>query len=596
MLQQFVHLMSFAMSSSLPDIQTIHGHDESTADYALHCNLCVFDEPLTRAEAMRQPDAHLWQEAMNEEVSWCYNKTWIEVNVEPWMNVLTSKWVFKRKRGNDGDITRYRARLCVRGFGQIPGLDYGAIFAPVVRYTTIRILLALCAHYGLYKTHLDAPKAFTQADLDTPLYMRAPTGVNLAPGKVFKLLRSLYGLKQGAMRWWTILSAFLLSIGFTQCVADPCLFYLVITPLSFAIVSVYVDDLLLCTTSEDLKATIVKKLYDRFQITDEGDFTWSLGMHITTSSDRHTITIDMERYTTNIIARFNFDGYTSMPIPMDPTARFSLADCPTTEKAKAAMFQYPFREALGSLMFLMVVFRMDIAFPTISLSRFASNPSENMWKAMRQIFRYLKGTVDIVLTYSRMMDTLNPLMLAYTDADWCSNDFDFRRAVIGYIVFLSGAAVSWMTKFNRPGLSTAEVEYHGMGAVSTEVVSHTHLLNELVPIQWVSNSEHSQSADVDPISIHCDNASARQVALHPHMHKRMKHLEIRYHIIRKFVQCLIIRFQLVSGVDNCSDMMVKANAKASLRKHRTVAFGPFTAPDLVYTPEELLRQSTNMKS
>ena len=80
------------------------------------------------------------------------------------------------------------------------------------------------------------------------------------------------------MHWWTVLSAFLLVIGFTQCVADSCLFYLVYTPTSFAIISVYVDDILLCTTTEDLKFSITAQLCERFKITDEGDFTWSLGI------------------------------------------------------------------------------------------------------------------------------------------------------------------------------------------------------------------------------------------------------------------------------------------------------------------------------
>jgi len=151
-----------------------------------------------------------------------------------------------------------------------------------------------------------------------------------------------------------------------------------------------------------------------------------------------------------------------------------------------------------------------------------------------------------------------------------------------------------MTKFNRPGLSSCEVEYYGMGAVSTDVVSHTHLLNELVPIQWISNSEVSQSSSVDPITIHCDNASAYQVAQHPHLHKRMKHTHIRHHVIRQFIIWMIIRFQCISGPLNCSDMMVKANAKLPLRQHRAAAFGPFTAPDIIYTPEEKLRQSQNL--
>jgi hypothetical protein len=361
----------------------------------------------------------------------------------------------------------------------------------------------------------------------------------------------------------------------------------------FIIISVYVDDLLLCTTSLELKSDITAKLYERFKITDEGEFSWSLGMHITTSADRHRITIDMARYCTNILKKLNLDHLSALNIPMDPTVRFSADDCPTTPEAQQAMLQYPYREAMGSLMFLTVVFRLDISFPTISLSRFSHNPSQSMWKAVVKIYRYIKGTADLTLTYSRMTDTRNPLMVAYTDADWSSNDVDHRRAVTGYIVFLAGAAVSWLCKFSRPGLSTCEVEYYGMGSAACDVVSHTHLLNELAPLQQNYNSEVTSDPTVDPVTIFCDNASARQIALHPHLHKRSKHMHIRHHVIRQFVQWLIIRFQLCTGPNNCADMMVKALPKATLRKHRAHAYGPYHTPPVIYTPEELLRQKSS---
>jgi hypothetical protein len=316
-------------------------------------------------------------------------------------------------------------------------------------------------------------------------------------------------------------------------------------------------------------------------------------MHIATSADRHTITIDMERYCITVLTKFGFDNHSPLDIPMDPTLRFSAEDCPNTPQAQAAMLHYPYREAMGSLMFLMVCFRLDISFPTVSLARFSHNPSLPMWKALVKIFRYIKGTTDLTLTYTRMADTPNPLMIAYTDADWCSNDIDHRRGVTGYIVFLAGAAVSWLCKFDRTGGSSCETEYYGMGSVANDVVSHTHLLNELAPLQIKYNSEVQQSPTVDPVTILCDNSSARQIALHPHMHKRTKHIHIRHHIIRQFVQWLIIRFQLCTGPDNCADMMVKATPKATLRKHRASAYGPYSAPDLVYTPEEKLRQTTN---
>ena len=119
-------------NSDMPDIKEIQASDEETADFATLCNICCFDEPMTVHEALNSNESHYWQEAMNEEELWCYQGTWVVVDHTPDMHLLTSRWVFKRKRDNSGGITRYRTRLVVRGFAQIPGLDYGDIFAPAV--------------------------------------------------------------------------------------------------------------------------------------------------------------------------------------------------------------------------------------------------------------------------------------------------------------------------------------------------------------------------------------------------------------------------------------------------------------------------------
>ena len=140
--------------------------------------------PVSYASAMRSPQAAEWTAAMNEEKQAFFdNGTWEIVDIDPSWNLLSSKWVFKIKSDKHGNISRYRARLVARGFLQREGVDYGNIFSPVVRYSTIRIVLALSAHYGLFKRHLDCPKAFTQADLDTPCYMKPPPGMKLPRGK-----------------------------------------------------------------------------------------------------------------------------------------------------------------------------------------------------------------------------------------------------------------------------------------------------------------------------------------------------------------------------------------------------------------------------
>jgi hypothetical protein len=136
------------------------------------------------------------------------------VPIDPSWNLMSSKWVFKIKSDEHDHITRYRARLVAKGFLQREGVDYGDIFSPVVRYSTLRILLALAAHYGMFKRHLDCPKAFTQADLDTPCYMKPPPGMKVPSGFCLELVKSICGLKQASRLFHSLMIAFLQTLGF----------------------------------------------------------------------------------------------------------------------------------------------------------------------------------------------------------------------------------------------------------------------------------------------------------------------------------------------------------------------------------------------
>ena len=314
----------------------------------------------------------------------------------------------------------------------------------------------------------------------------------------------------------------MLNVGGHSCQFFYC-FFLIISECNFAFISVYVDDILLATTSVELKASIVAKLFDRFNITDEGEFTWSLGMHVHTSPDRHTIQIDMEKYTRDIISRFNFDHLTTSSVPMQPSTRFSSADCPTSAAEVTVMLQYPFRPALGAILFLMIVFRMDISFPTISLSRFASNPSLAMWHSLTLIYRYLKGTVGIKLTYSRQSDNRNPLLVGFTDSDWAA-DIDNRKSTGAYLFLLDGASCSWKVKHSPTVcLSTQQAEYYALSEGTKEALNLRFLLRDLGFGQTL------------PTMLFCDNKDAITMALHPANKPASRHIDMRIHFCRQNV-------------------------------------------------------------
>lgn len=137
------------------------------------------------------------------------------------MKPVGYKWVFVRKRNENGEIARYKARLVAQGFSQRPGIDFDETYSPVVDATTFRYLMSLIAHEGLNLHMLDVVTAYLYGSLDSDIYMKLPEGFNLPEANnsgsredySIKLYKSLYGLKQLGRMWYNHLSKYLLKEG-----------------------------------------------------------------------------------------------------------------------------------------------------------------------------------------------------------------------------------------------------------------------------------------------------------------------------------------------------------------------------------------------
>lgn len=154
------------------------------------------------------------------------NDVWVLVKPPSNRKVVGSKWVFKRKVNADSEIERYKARLVAQGCTQRYGLDYEETFSPVVRFESVRSLIALGAQQGLILHQMDVAIAFLHGELDEEVYMEQPEGFvkEGKEGLVCRLKRSIYGLKQSPRCWNHALDRRLKEIGFTQASGDPCLY------------------------------------------------------------------------------------------------------------------------------------------------------------------------------------------------------------------------------------------------------------------------------------------------------------------------------------------------------------------------------------
>lgn len=154
------------------------------------------------------------------------NNVWTLVDKPKEVNAVKCKWVFKIKRGIDGKILRYRARLVAKDFTQKYGIDFYGTFAPVGRHSSIRLLLALAAQMNLTVDHLDVQTAFLYRDLEEQIYLSQPEGfVDVGnKNKVYLLKKAIYGLKQSSYAWNKKAKSVLVKLGYRQCNHEPCVF------------------------------------------------------------------------------------------------------------------------------------------------------------------------------------------------------------------------------------------------------------------------------------------------------------------------------------------------------------------------------------
>jgi transposase InsO family protein len=518
----------------------------------------VEDEPNSYEDAMRRDDRQLWHAAMVSEVdSIQRNGTWELIELPEGRQAIGCKWVFKIKRKADGSIDRYKARLVAKGYSQQAGIDYHETFAPVAKFTSIRLLLALAAHYDYEVHQMDVRTAFLNGDLDVDIYMRQPDGF-VEPGHghlVCHLKKSLYGLKQAGRAWYHKIHAALVALQFSPLVSDTCV-YVRRTDGHVIFVALYVDDLLLVTDSLPLLATLKHDLSNRFEMTDLGEVQYILGLQVTRDRLRRTLTLSQAEYVRRLLERYGMLNSRPTDTPIATGTRLSQDDCPTVPVVPVPSMQgHSYAAIVGGLMYAMLGTRPDLAFAVASLSRFTSNPGEPHMQALKRVLRYLHGTVNHQLMYDgREGNKGHPsntsgTLLGYCDADWAAS-MDDRRSVTGWVFLVAGGAISWQSQRQKSvALSTVEAEYMAASNATKEAVWLRTLLNELGETQ--SNAT----------TILTDNQGSIALAKNPEQHQRSKHIDIRYHFIRERIADGVVRLEYVPGTEMVADHLTKPLAK-----------------------------------
>ena len=481
-------------------------------------------------EAVKSDEKEEWVAAMRDEMnSLRENQTWILVDAPSGRKVINCRWVFAKKINPDG-TDRFKARLVVKGFCQREGIDYVETFSPVARFDTIRFVLSVAACEKLKLGQFDVKTAFLNGKLKEEIYMKQPEGFNDGTSRVCKLLRSLYGLKQAPRCWTEEFSTFIKGLDFYQSAADPCLFIFINGDERVFLV-IFVDDGLVAATHEYLIDKLFNKLGERFQITSTREVCNYLGMEISRLGDG-SIFINQGKYIREILARFNMSEANSVSTPIECNWNHVLVD---KKECKA-----PYREAVGSLIFLQTVSRPDISFAVNVVSRDLENPTEEHWRLVKRILRYLKGTSALGLLYGKTGD-----FITFSDADYAS-DRTTRKSMSGVVCMYANAAVTWQCKKQQCiSQSTTEAEYVSAAAAAKEIV-------------WFKKLFSDCKIKIDECVLYVDNTSAIKLIKNPEFHQRSKHIDVKYHYVRDLYNRKEMEVEYVKSKDQLADVFTKA--------------------------------------
>jgi len=508
------------------------------------CHVTQLLEPKSLEEALSCPQAKEWLNAVEEELSSLEeHKTWEVCDLPEGRKAIGCKWIFKIKQRQDGTVDRFKARLVVKGYSQQEGVDYHETFSPVVSHESLRVLFAFAAHHDMEIHQMDVKTAFLNGVLDEEVFMEIPEGLQVShgEGKVLKLLKALYGLKQAPREWNKVMHAFMVEQGMMQNKCDPAV-YSKGQGESQLIVAVYVDDSTIMSKSVEEVHKMKSALSNRFKMTDLGEVGVILGMKVMRDREKKILSLSQEKYVKDMLTRFNMSECGGKRTPMVVGEKLTKEMCPSTKEEEEDMSMVPYKEAVGSLMYLMTCTRPDIATAVSCVSGFMQNPGRGHWIAVKRIFQYLKHTISFGLKYCQQEAWS---VTGYCDADW-GGDVDTLKSTTGYVFLAGGAAVSWCSK------------RQSVVARSSTEAEHVASIQAGAEAKWLLDFNSELGEMVGPILVYSDSQASLKLMEKQEARGRTRHFAIQKAFLRELIESGVVTFKWIRSEEQVADVLTKA--------------------------------------
>jgi hypothetical protein len=516
--------------------------------------------PKTYKQAMESPDKELWQAAIDSEIlSHLKNETLLPCELPEARKPVPLGWVFKIKINPDG-TKRYKARIIMKGFLQREGIDFMDTYAPVAKWSSIRIFLALATIFDWDLTHIDFETAFMIPKMDTVVYVKTVEGMEqLTPGgHIAQMLKGVNGCKQGSKLFYDEAKGTIIAMGFTMSLYDSCVFTL-FTEDEKCIIILWVDDLLVASKGKTLLKRLLDEMKSKYKFKVITEPTLFLGAKLKRDRERGTMEISQEGYFSELLKKFNMDNCNAIQTPMEPGKQY-IKSGELAEEEKKYMKDKPYRSLACSLMYPSNITRPDLSYACNTASRHLQNPGKEHWQLLKRITRYVKGTLALGLSYKAGTTDIT----GFPDASWADN-LDDRKSTGAYLFFIGSCLVSWSSK--KQGyiaLSTNNAELGALADASREAYYIRGLVNELHPGFLPSNK---------PITIYEDNEGTIAQANNNIMNNATRTIALKFHFVREEIKSKRIQLKPVASQDQIGDLLTKALPAPSFIKLRDQALG-----------------------
>ena len=525
-------------------------------------------EPKTINEALSEKNRHLWEPSAKAEIeNFLKRQSWEfvdkDIAIKANRKIIPLKWVFKIKNEQDG-TKRYKTRLCVKGFHQVPGVDYTESFSPVATESTIHLVIA----YTLYKYNegwrcemFDVEAAFLNAELENPMYLQWPDKMmelgfinqDQMQNQCIKLVRSMYGNVDAALRWQRCFVEVCTmdkgEIKLKQSQVDPCLLYKQDKDGKLVLIVVmYVDDVMV-SGMPDMIRWFMTEFKKKFNITEMGQMKKHLGIWYDWKRDTNGepyVVARMDEMIDEIVEKY--EAATNAKTKVYDTPGAPGKNLKKNEDESNIIQETDYRSIMGKVLYYVNKMDLPCANATRELSQHLSSPDESHWKALGRLIGYIKTRKN----KGKIIRKPQELRVVA----WCDSDYakaEERKSITGGISTIGGTPIYGCSKGQAcVCLSSSDSEYVALSMMAQEVRFEQQLLDELDP------KEHQY-----PSVIFEDNIGAIYLVKNKQVGQRTKHIDVRRHFIRSLADKKLLVVHFTPSEENRADICTK-NVSAKL--------------------------------